>query len=235
MGTRSKRPGFHQRNEVVAMTFQRARKKEQVEVRRQEILAAAERLFNDGGLEDVTFSRIAKDVSFTRQTIYTYFQTREEVLLALLGAKLEEFYASLHQMFPEGRLLSRKEFCQRVARHFIAHKETLRLFALRHTVLEENVRYENLVAFNRTMLEVFPTVKNILRRQCPSTDDATFDTFTFTMISYFASIYPILEPHPNQLKAIFEAVGSEVTMTPQECLEASIGLMAAALKFKKED
>ena len=220
---------------LVSMTFQRARKKEQIEVRRQEILAAAERLFNEGGLEDVTFSRIAKDVSFTRQTIYTYYHTREEVLLALLGEKLEEFYGSLHTMFPEGKLLTRKEFCACVARHFIAHKETLRLFALRHTVLEENVRYENLVAFNRIMLRVFPTVKDILRHQCPGTDDTTFDTFTFTMISYFASIYPILEPHPNQLKAIFEAVGSKVTMTPQECLEASIGLMAAALKFKKEE
>ena len=214
------------------MTFQRARKKEQIEDRKKEILAAAERLFNEGGLEDVTFSRIAKA---TRQTIYTYYHTREEVLLALLGAKLEEFYGSLHTMFPDGKLLTRKEFCKCVARHFIAHKETLRLFALRHTVLEENVRYENLVAFNRIMLKVFPTVKNILREQCPDTDDTTFDTFTFTMISYFASIYPILAPHPNQLKAIFEAVGAEVTMTPEECLEASIGLMTAALKFKKEE
>ncbi|MCI6284772.1 TetR family transcriptional regulator [Selenomonas sp.] len=217
------------------MTFQRARKKEQIEDRKKEILMAAERLFNAGGLEDVTFSRIAKDVSFTRQTIYTYYHTREEVLLALLGEKLEEFYGSLHTMFPDGRLLTRKEFCKCVARHFIAHKETLRLFALRHTVLEENVRYENLVAFNRIMLKVFPTVKNILRQQCPGTDDTTFDTFTFTMISYFASIYPILAPHPNQLKAIFEAVGAEVAMTPEECLEASIGLMTAALKFKKEE
>ena len=185
------------------MTFQRARKKEQIEDRKKEILAAAERLFNEGGLEDVTFSRIAKDVSFTRQTIYTYYHTREEVLLALLGEKLEEFYGSLHTMFPAGKLLTRKEFCKCVARHFIAHKETLRLFALRHTVLEENVRYENLVAFNRIMLKVFPTVKNILRQQCPGTDDTTFDTFTFTMISYFASIYPSLAPRPDRLRAIF--------------------------------
>ena len=217
------------------MTFQRARKKEQIEDRKQEILAAAERLFNEGGLEDVTFSRIAKNVSFTRQTIYTYYHTREEVLLALLGQKFESFYQSLHTLFPEGKLLTRKEFCTLLARHFIAHKETLRLFALRHTVLEENVRYENLVTFNRIMLKIFPTVKDILRLQCPDTNDVTFDTFTFTMISYFASIYPVLSPHPNQLKAIFEAIGTEVTMTPQECLEASIGLMTAALKFKKEE
>lgn len=217
------------------MTFQRARKKEQIEDRRREILTAAERLFNEGCLEDVTFSRIAKDVSFTRQTIYTYYQTREEVLLDLLSAKLKEFYESIDQLFPPGKLFTRDEFCYRVAHHFIEHKATLRLFSLRHTVLEENVRYENLVAFNRIMLKIFPTVKNILRQQCPGTDDTTFDTFTFTMISYFASIYPILAPHPNQLKAIFEAVGAEVTMTPEECLEASIGLMTAALKFKKEE
>ncbi len=218
------------------MTFQRARKKEQIEDRRREILTAAERLFNEGCLEDVTFSRIAKDVSFTRQTIYTYYQTREEVLLDLLSAKFKEFYESIDQLFPPGKLFTRDEFCRRVAHHFIEHKMTLRLFSLRHTVLEENVRYENLVAFNRVMLQVFPTVKNLLRRQCSVADDMLFDTFTFTMISYFASIYPILEPHPNQLKAIFEAIGStaENHPTAEECLIASIKLMTAGLKFKKE-
>ncbi|MDY6268349.1 MAG: TetR family transcriptional regulator [Selenomonadaceae bacterium] len=216
------------------MTFQRARKKEQIEDRRREILTAAEHLFDEGSLEDVTFSRIAKDVSFTRQTIYTYYHTREEVLLDLLAARLKDFYQSIDTMFPAGRRFTRDEFCRRVAHHFIEHKSTLRLFSLRHTVLEENVRYENLVAFNRVMLEVFPTVKNLLRRQCPETDDETFDTFTFTMISYFASIYPILDPHPNQLKAIFEAVGNlENPPTPEECLIASIKLMTAALKFKE--
>ena len=149
------------------MGFKRARKKEQIENRRQEILCAAEQLFNHGGLDDVTFSHIAKQVSFTRQTIYTYYQTREEVLLDLLGQRLEHFYQSLEAMFPGDELFTREEFCQRLAHHFIEHRETLRLFSLRHTVLEENVRYENLVAFNRIMLQVFPTVKHILRRQCP--------------------------------------------------------------------
>ncbi|MDY6298866.1 MAG: TetR family transcriptional regulator [Selenomonadaceae bacterium] len=214
------------------MRFQRARKKEQIESRRQEILCAAEQLFNEGGLDNVTFSHIAKQVSFTRQTIYTYYQTREEVLLDLLGQRLEHFYQSLEAMFPGDELLRRRAFCQRLAHHFIEHRETLRLFSLRHTVLEENVRYENLVAFNRIMLEVFPTVKHILRRQCPASSDETFDTLTFTLIPYFASIYPILEPHPNQLKAICEAIGHlDNPPTSEEVLVASLELMTSALTF----
>ena len=219
------------------MTFQRARKKEQIEDRRREILTAADRLFNEGCLEDVTFSRIAFFNATASTAIYTYYQTREEVLLDLLSAKFKEFYESIDQLFPPGKLFTRDEFCRRVAHHFIEHKATLRLFSLRHTVLEENVRYENLVAFNRIMLQVFPTVKHILRRQCPASSDETFDTLTFTLIPYFASIYPILEPHPNQLKAIFEAIGStaENHPTAEECLIVSITLMTAGLKFKKEE
>lgn len=218
------------------MGFKRARKKEQIENRRQEILCAAEQLFNHGGLDDVTFSQIAKQVSFTRQTIYTYYQTREEVLLDLLGHRLEHFYVSLEAMFPGDELFTREEFCQRLARHFIRHRETLRLFSLRHTVLEENVRYENLVAFNRIMLRIFPTVKHILRRQCPKSDDRTFDTLTFTMIPYFASIYPILEPHPNQLKAICEAIDNlDTPPTSEEVLVASLELMTSALTFAAEE
>ena len=109
---------------------------------------------------------------------------------------------------------------------------TLRLFSLRHTVLEQNVRYENLVAFNRIMLKVFPEVTRILRHQCPSVSEETFDMITFTMIPYFASIYPILEPHPNQLKAIYEALGhQEQEWTSEEVLIASLKVMTAALTF----
>ena len=187
------------------MRFQRARKKEQIESRRQEILCAAEQLFHEGGLDNVTFSHIAKQVSFTRQTIYTYYQTREEVLLDLLGQRLEHFYQSLEAMFPGDELLRRRPFCQRLAHHFIEHRETLRLFSLRHTVLEENVRYESL---------------------------ETFDTLTFTLIPYFASIYPILEPHPNPLKAICEAIGHlDNPPTSEEVLVASLELMTSALTF----
>ena len=135
-------------------------------------------------------------------------------------------------MFPGDELLRRRAFCQRLAHHFLEHRETLRLFSLRHTVLEENVRYENLVAFNRIMLQVFPTVKHILRRQCPASSDETFDTLTFTLIPYFASIYPILEPHPNQLKAICEAIGHlDNPPTSEEVLVASLELMTSALTF----
>ena len=219
------------------MTFQRARKKEQIKNRREEILRAAEELFNEGGLEDVTFSRIAKQVSFTRQTIYTYYQTREEVLLDLLGLRLEQFYTSLHTMFPAGQRFTRQAFCRIVAREFLSHKNTLRLFSLRHTVLEQNVRYENLVAFNRIMLKVFPTVEELLREQCPATSKRTFDVFTFTLIPYFASIYPMLNPHPDQLKAVFAALGTKQKKQPtaEDCLVASLELMTSALKFAADE
>ena len=214
------------------MGFKRARKEDQIKLRRQEILRAAEQLFDEGGLDDVTFSHIAKQVSFTRQTIYTYYQTREEVLLDLLGQRLEHFYQSLDHLFPPDELLTREAFCARLAHHFIQHRMTLRLFSLRHTVLEQNVRYENLVAFNRIMLKVFPEVTRILRHQCPSVSEETFDMITFTMIPYFASIYTILEPHPNQLKAIYEALGhQEQEWTSEEVLIASLKVMTAALTF----
>ena len=40
------------------MGFKRARKEDQIKLRRQEILRAAEQLFDEGGLDDLTFSHI---------------------------------------------------------------------------------------------------------------------------------------------------------------------------------
>lgn len=213
-------------------SFQRARKADQINKRRKEILDAANALFDEGGFENTSFSHIAKRVSFTRQTIYTYYHTREEVLLDLLCEQLQCFYREVDEMFPCERHVTQKEFCSLLATHFIRHKKTLQLFSLHHTVLSMNVRYENLLKFNRVMLQAFPAVDRILSYQCPDTSHDVFNQFTATMIPFMSSLYPIIEPHPLQLKAIYEVVpkGSYIP-TQEECLRSSLMLMSSALRF----
>ena len=126
------------------MGFQRARKEEQRERRRQEILDAAWELFEEGGLEMVTFSTIGAKVSFTRQTIYTYYRSRDEVLLDLLSRRMEDFYQDIRAMFPIGKPVTQREFCERLVDHLLFHKKMLALFSL-HITLENKARYENIL------------------------------------------------------------------------------------------
>ena len=59
----------------------RARKKAES---RERILAAAIRIFSERGIEEATVDEIASAADVGKGTIYNYFQTKEEIVVAFL-------------------------------------------------------------------------------------------------------------------------------------------------------
>ena len=51
--------------------------------RREEIVNACETLYQTMSFKDITLKEIGNVTSFSRPTIYNYFQTKEEIFLAL--------------------------------------------------------------------------------------------------------------------------------------------------------
>lgn len=213
------------------MGFQRARKEEQRERRRQEILDAAWELFGQGGLEMVTFSTIGAKVSFTRQTIYTYYRSRDEVLLDLLSRRMEDFYQDIRAMFPLGKPVTQREFCERLVDHLLSNKKMLALFSL-HITLENKARYENILSFKRTMYEAFPVFCTILCDQCPDASEDAFCYFCLTIMVYISSIHPMIDQTPLQKKALQEASGGMAIPTDRELILSSLMLMTGSFHFR---
>ena len=52
--------------------------------RREEIIAACEVLYQKLGFKEVTIKEIAQYTSMSRPSIYNYFETKEEIFLAIL-------------------------------------------------------------------------------------------------------------------------------------------------------
>ena len=52
--------------------------------REDEIISACAALYETMGFKDITLRDIGEKTSFTRTSIYNYFQTKEEIFLALL-------------------------------------------------------------------------------------------------------------------------------------------------------
>jgi AcrR family transcriptional regulator len=65
--------------------FQRARRPEQKEQRREAILAAAAQLARRDGVRAVSLSGIARAVGIHKSALLRYFETREQILLELTG------------------------------------------------------------------------------------------------------------------------------------------------------
>jgi AcrR family transcriptional regulator len=70
---------------ATAEDFQRARRPEQKEQRREAILAAAADLARRDGVRAVTLSEIARAVGIHKSALLRYFETREQIFLELTG------------------------------------------------------------------------------------------------------------------------------------------------------
>ncbi|MFI7530144.1 TetR/AcrR family transcriptional regulator [Nocardia salmonicida] len=72
----------------------RNRRPQDREEKREEIIAAAQRMFIDDGFESASTARIAKSAGVTVNTIYWYFQDKDELLIAVLDRILAEALAT---------------------------------------------------------------------------------------------------------------------------------------------
>lgn len=57
---------------------------ELTESRKEEIVDACARLYQTMNYRDITIKEISTETSFSRPSIYNYFETKEEIFLALL-------------------------------------------------------------------------------------------------------------------------------------------------------
>lgn len=59
--------------------------------RKEEIITACEELYKAMSFKKITIKEIGNATSFTRTSIYNYFQTKEEIFLALLQREYERW------------------------------------------------------------------------------------------------------------------------------------------------
>ena len=78
------------------------RKKEPESVHRENISAAAERLFREKGIEAATMDDIAREAGYSKATLYVYFENKEELIGFLVLKSMKLLYGCLHEAVEQG-------------------------------------------------------------------------------------------------------------------------------------
>ena len=85
------------------MDFVRARTDEQMQIRQLDIMRACATIFEQGGYDAVNIKAISNSTSITRSSFYTYYKTKDEVLLDLLRTELliwkEEMIEKIQEIY----------------------------------------------------------------------------------------------------------------------------------------
>ena len=78
--------------------------KEDAQKTRSRILASALSLFAKKGYEHTTFTDIAARLKLTKGAVYWHFDSKEDLLVALVDLALEKFRRQLLELMPDGEL-----------------------------------------------------------------------------------------------------------------------------------
>lgn len=175
--------------------------------RREEIISACEKLYQIMNFKDITIIEIGKITSFTRTSIYNYFNTKEEIFLAFHQKEYELWITELEEIISENEVLTREEFADLLAKSLENRLQLLKLMSMNHFDMEMNSRQENLIEFKKVYGRSLQTVKNCLDKFFPAKSEIEKQNFLYAFFPFIYGIYPYAVVNQKQIDAM-EAAGT---------------------------
>ena len=167
--------------------------------RREEIIDACAALYETMSLREITIKLIGARTSFTRTSIYNYFETKEEIFLALLRREYEAWTADLDALpaQPDAAALA-----DALARTLERRGTMLRLLSMNLYDIEANSRVENLAAFKTVYAASMQAVRRLLARSGPALSGPAAERFLYAFYPFLFGIYPYTAVTPKQQQAM---------------------------------
>ena len=190
--------------------------------RKEEIMNACEQLYRTMNFKEITLKEIGEVTSFTRTSIYNYFQTKEEIFLGLFQREYELWSKELEGILNCTEKLSREQLADRIAETLSGRELMLKLLAVNLYDMEENSRMERLVAFKKAYGRSVDLMMQIAAKFCPEWDDATRQSVVISSLQFFHGLYPYAHHTEKQEESMKQAEVLAVQSTVKEF--ARIGL-----------
>lgn len=184
------------------MDFIRARSQEQKNIRLQQIMDAALELFERQEYDKITLAAIAKRLDFSRENLYKYVSSKEEIYLTITMDEMTAFIQDVLATFAEIELIEIPAFSQLWAETLFRHERLLKLSAILFSTIEKNVSVTCLAEFKRQLFVDIETLYPLMRRLFPHLSQEKILLFLDYQLHHIAGLYPSTVLNETQNEAI---------------------------------
>ena len=181
--------------------------------RKEEIVRACAKLYETMSFKEITIKEIGAETSFTRTSIYNYFETKEEIFLALLQKEYELWVEAMNAVMEAESALSRDQVAQVLARTLTDRPRLLRLLSMNLYDMEANSRPERLAEFKVAFGASLKTVEQMIEKYVPEMDAEARQRFLYAFFPFIYGIYPYTAVSEKQ-KAAMEQAGIPYAYQP---------------------
>ena len=175
------------------------------EARKEEIIAACAALYEEKGFKDTTIKDIGEAITLTRTGIYIYFETKEEIFLALLGREYDAWVSEMREIMARKTAMTRNDVAEVLAGTLTNHPRLLRLLSMNLYEMEANSRLERLVEFKKSFGASLETVDQLLQQYIPDINEDQRRKFIYAFFPFIYGIYPYTSVTEKQMAAMREA------------------------------
>lgn len=180
--------------------------------RKNEIMNACEKLYQKKIFKEITLQDISRETSFTRTSIYNYFETKEEIFLELFKREYDLWTGDIEKLTDKVGEYSREELALEIAGSLQKRKLLLKLLSVNLYDLEENSRMERLVNFKTAYGNSKKALWKLIRKCYPELKDYEIKDFIKIFLPYLHGIYPYAFATDKQIEAM-DRVGIEYEKT----------------------
>ncbi len=198
--------------------------------RRGEIVDACRKLYESRSFKEITLKEIGQQTSFTRTSIYNYFETKEEIFLALFQQEYELFAADLDELCRREEALSLDALASELARALERRPLMLKLLSMNLYDMEANSRMERLVEFKAAYGESKDALNRCLKKFAPKMGERERQTFLYAFLPFVYGLYPYTVVTDKQREAMEQAGIGFVYMSTREMARAFIRTMLEGLQ-----
>lgn len=173
--------------------------------RKKEIVNACEQLYQTMSFKDITLKEIGNVTSFTRTSIYNYFQTKEEIFLALFEREYDRWNEELTSILEENETLRKAELADKIAVSISNREQLLKLLSMNNYDMEANSRSEFLASFKEAYGASMQNICRLLQKFCPEMTVSEIQNFIYIFFPFMFGIYPYAAVTDKQRAAMKEA------------------------------
>ena len=173
--------------------------------RKKEIIDACRQLYQTKSFREITIKDIGAVTSFTRTSIYNYFETKEEIFLAMHCQEYELWCVDLNAILQGHETMCAHDFADALARSLQDRPLLLKLMSMNHFDMEENSRPNILTEFKQGYGHAIAVVTQCLKKFFPNFSNERIEQFIYTFFPFMFGIYPYTEVTEKQKTAMHDA------------------------------
>ena len=185
---------------------------ERTNARKEEIINACETLYQTMSFKEITIKQIGEVTSFSRTSIYNYFETKEEIFLSLLTREYKLWVEQLQKIL-ENESMTVPELAKAIAKSLEDRWQLLKILSMNHYDLEENSRTEMLVEFKLAYGKALDVTEQLLEKFRPEWDAEKRQEYIYAFFPFMFGIYPYSVVTDKQKKAMETAKVNCLTHT----------------------